>query len=698
MGPVAPSHYFHTATTFPPREEVLPVPAERSRRRRNPLVALLFLLKKKAPKEKILEQFEALSLEDRTYLCHGVYAAHAPGSSDPSYGEREIYRDPTILLTTFYKGKNLIASRLPSKTKKHKLGQRVTHLASFGCHSTTTSPRNRDWPINFFLNTSRGALVLSVITTIALVAIGHVGVLYLGLAIAWNVGSLISCTIFHVVEKKHIAETAGIIINKNELKKLQLIPEAGVCGALPTQHSADTELWRKRLIEAAEENIVISGNYCGGEAFIDFLKLIKKRLQERPHLKVVILSSPTLLKGESRDMMDKMIVDFPQNISLVESPSIWHISPGVKLSTNHTKGMVIDYGRYFILGGSGIKDNFVQTGLDDVSKEDFLEGEGEPPQRIRSETAQEGGVLEFILPTNFRDQDFVFSSHKKNLVGGQLYKQMLLLAHRWERYNQAIGNVFSAQTPCEEVKEWGLFTGQDTPLKEDDTLTDQLLKTAPRQVNSRVAAFEESVKKTEKVVCKIISSAPEHSESSFAKELIKEIKKARKSISINHMYFHPSPEVMAALTAAVKRGVKVELITNGVYPTAPFSHRIFGPRSKHNYSYLMNSLSAKERERVSIYEFRGFKKGNHKKLVVIDEKVVIAGSSNLGYKSLVTSSDYEINFIAKSSQFALETLKIHAIDREHSQKVERGAHKKWSLSLSERYRSLYYRCVSPLIG
>ncbi len=46
--------------------------------------------------------------------------------------------------------------------------------------------------------------------------------------------------------------------------------------------------------------------------------------------------------------------------SLVDSPDSYF---GSKKITNHTKCTVIDYGRYFIQGGSGIKDNFANEGV-----------------------------------------------------------------------------------------------------------------------------------------------------------------------------------------------------------------------------------------------------------------------------------------------------------------------------------------------
>jgi phosphatidylserine/phosphatidylglycerophosphate/cardiolipin synthase-like enzyme len=497
-----------------------------------------------------------------------------------------------------------------------------------------------------------------------------------------------------------LSKTAGIIFNRRDIKPFKLTPKYGKCEAIPTEHSADTELWRKKLIKSAEENIVISGNYCGGNAFVDFLDLIEKRIEARPNLKVVIISSPHFINGKCKKRLEEILRAYPNNVSLIESPSIAHLSPGIKRTTNHTKCMVIDYGRYFILGGNGIKDNFATTGLDDLSKEEFLESQGEIPTYRNESPAS--GVLARVLPGSFRDQDFVFSSKtEKNPVGVQVYKQMLLLAHKWEVYNRDSKHFFIKRPKHISVSGLGLFTGTQTPISQGDSITTKLLKTPPKALHNsrtRVEKFERSAKKAGKVFCKVFASGPEATKSPFAGEILDQIKKAKKRIVINQMYFHPTTEIRDALIWAARRGVKIEILTCGVHETSPASHSFFGPRNKYNYSYIMNSLTPDERRNVSIYEMRGRKIGNHKKIIIFDDETVIAGSSNFGYKSLVTCSDHELNFIARSKKFAEETLKVYAVDLAHSKRVTRAPSERWSMTLKEHFTAIYHRLMAPLIG
>ena len=119
----------------------------------------------------------------------------------------------------------------------------------------------------------------------------------------------------------------------------------------------------------------------------------------------------------------------------------------------------------------------------------------------------------------------------------------------------------------------------------------------------------------------------------------------------------------------------------------------FGPRNKYNYVNFLKKLSPEEKEKVQIFEFQQKKIGNHKKVIVVDDKV-LAGSSNLGYKSLVTSSDHEINFIAESKNFADETLKIIEEDIKYSKVFKNNS----KLSLKEIFSAYFHRLNAFLIG
>ncbi len=68
------------------------------------------------------------------------------------------------------------------------------------------------------------------------------------------------------------------------------------CDVIATTDCKDTDVWRKKLIQVAKHNIVISGNYCGGKAFDELLQAIDLRMSQVKDLKVVIIAHPKFLQ------------------------------------------------------------------------------------------------------------------------------------------------------------------------------------------------------------------------------------------------------------------------------------------------------------------------------------------------------------------------------------------------------------------
>ena len=584
--------------------------------------------------------------------------------------------------------------------------------SSFGYHSSGSF----DGDIVRTSKLTRIADVMRKITFVALTAftilsgigiVSSTGIILGSIGFIGSSGLYYSSTYFNY---KQICKTAGIVFqNAEQINKFVASGVEGKCEAIPTEHCADTELWRENLIKAAEHNIVLSGNYCGGTSFAKLINLFEKKIKSNPNIKIVIISSPNFIKNGNLEKVKGLSLEYPDNFCLVESPDIWHVSTGLKKSTNHTKCMVIDYGKYFILGGSGVKDNFAQTGLDHLTKEQFLNNrkksadqqDGSLLINENGENPAEDGIFKNLIPGNFRDMDFIFKStnYKGYCSGKQVYKQMLLLCHRWDQYNKMLNK--DVESIKLNVENLALFSRKKSDPKlsviaPEDSLVVKLLKTPIpdfSNLKTKVDKFDRSKDKCSKVAFKIFASGPEHNSSKFAEELEKAIINSKNQIVINHMYFHPTKRIMNALIDAAKRGVKIKVITAGVYKDCPTSHLAFGPRNKYNYSFLLKSLSEQEKSNIEIYEFQQIKKGLHKKVILIDD-LVIAGSSNLGYKSLETASDHELNFFAKSKSFVEATMKICDVDIKYSKKIENSI----DLSITEYFQAFMHRLLAPLIG
>lgn len=437
------------------------------------------------------------------------------------------------------------------------------------------------------------------------------------------------------------------------------------CQAYACADTIESFGWKKRLIEAAEHNIVLSGNYCGGESFDQILELIEKRLGEVPALKVVIICSPLFITNENQAKINALAEAFPQNFQLVLSPDIVHVSPGIKKTTNHTKVLAIDNGKYFIMGGSGIEDKYA-----------FHDG-----LRRDEEPAASGGLMEKFLPRGFRDMDFLFDS-SGSTMGREVFNQAVMLAHRWEGIDYVLNrdvlfqgiNEFDAQASVARR----LLQEFDPDLEQSTTI--EAVETLPK-AGVRMALF---------------CIGPELEYNPFEEALVEKINLASKQIYIDHMYFHPSARVQNALIRAVNRGVKLVLITNGNHKTSPGSHQLFGDRNRHHYQELLKRIKPVYKKNVHIYEFNVKKTTLHKKVVVVDN-TVFGGSSNLGYKSLETMSDHEMNFMAEGAQFAKAVIKILRTDRireVHAEKIQGNS----KLSFCQKWAVLRHKLLAPLIG
>lgn len=219
------------------------------------------------------------------------------------------------------------------------------------------------------------------------------------------------------------------------------------CEAIATKHSLETHEWRKRLIQIANHNILISGNYCGGDSFNEILDCIYSRMRESNNLKVIVISNPKFLTSANKQKIEKL-QKYNKRFQIVYSPDTYF---GLKKVTNHTKCMVIDYGKYFIQGGSGIKDNFFGLGCFVKGKQKktthnlnfatFLKSNDDilqtKKQKTKNKTTQDDFFIDYnkanlnedlqrkkrehwiekMLPNQFRDQDFVFHSTDEGIVG-----------------------------------------------------------------------------------------------------------------------------------------------------------------------------------------------------------------------------------------------------------------------------------------
>lgn len=132
--------------------------------------------------------------------------------------------------------------------------------------------------------------------------------------------------------------------------------------------------------------------------------------------------------------------------------------------------------------------------------------------------------------------------------------------------------------------------------------------------------------------------------------LISAIENAETEVEITMAYFVPHQELVAALKAAVARGVKVTLLLPG-----HTDHWMVFHAGRSHYEELLQAG-------VRIYERKS--RLLHAKTATVDGVWCTVGSTNLDWRSLV--DNYEVNAVILSPEFAMQMKALFAKDLEHS--------------------------------
>lgn len=139
-------------------------------------------------------------------------------------------------------------------------------------------------------------------------------------------------------------------------------------------------------------------------------------------------------------------------------------------------------------------------------------------------------------------------------------------------------------------------------------------------------------------VVRAIGSSPEEPFSLIYATLLSAIGSAETSVQLTNAYFAPDPQLLAALEAAVARGVDVRLIL----PSQTDSWLIFHAGRAH-YERLL-------RAGVKIFERRGVVL--HAKTALIDGVWATVGSTNLDWRSFL--HNHELNAVVLGAEFGAQ--------------------------------------------
>ena len=156
-----------------------------------------------------------------------------------------------------------------------------------------------------------------------------------------------------------------------------------------------------------------------------------------------------------------------------------------------------------------------------------------------------------------------------------------------------------------------------------------------------------------KVYAKIVKSSPLSSSFGTYLLFLLSITSAQKSIHIANPYFFPDSRIEEALINAVKRGVKVVVLTpakSDHATTSSASHSGFG----------VSLLGG-----VEIYEYQPALM--HTKAMVVDGIWATVGSANLDYRSLAINE--ELNLVVYDAEFGQQFEKSFQEDLQYSKKL-----------------------------
>ena len=373
------------------------------------------------------------------------------------------------------------------------------------------------------------------------------------------------------------------------------------CSVAMTPHAQKGNEHKLQLLGAAKKSIVMSGCYFGGKIFGRALAVIEGNLRENPELDVKLIGSDYMLTSENKMQIRALEEIYPNRFLMQITPEVQlynsPISDRTSYRTNHSKLLVIDYGKYFEMGGSGLADRWTTPGT-------------------KGMISPSGRSME---PLGFRDVDFIFKSEEDHGIGYALYLELTSLFPIWgakdvkDRIQASFDPRFHhvARPHCTSARAPNVDDHEGRKMSDDVTF---------------------------------YSTGPDSTTNNFTKDLIQDIDDAQEVIHIQHMYFHPTQELLDSLERAAERGVAIEICTNRTGPDMPFTHEFFVELSRSNWKSLYKGKSS---PKIKIFEFNVANTTYHKKIVMIDRRTVYLGSTNLGEKSL-KMNDHEINLRVSS--------------------------------------------------
>ncbi len=180
---------------------------------------------------------------------------------------------------------------------------------------------------------------------------------------------------------------------------------------------------------------------------------------------------------------------------------------------------------------------------------------------------------------------------------------------------------------------------------------------------------------------RFLHSRPDESENYVYQAYINLVNNAKNEILISNGYLLPPDELKKALLNAIKRGVEIRFLTNGVsVNNLSFISKMNRYRYVEYFDHSIGPLKLSKEptwyQNISIHEWMGRRQKSelqesstlHNKYMIVDGKVILVGSFNLDYSSLKNS---ELGLIVESRSLAQNLKSFFERDLSYSRGVSK---------------------------
>jgi cardiolipin synthase len=189
-------------------------------------------------------------------------------------------------------------------------------------------------------------------------------------------------------------------------------------------------------------------------------------------------------------------------------------------------------------------------------------------------------------------------------------------------------------------------------------------------------AYFPALEETGEVSAQVFTSSPRGGADSMVLMYLMAIVSSRQSIDLSAAYFVPDPLTLEALVEAMRRGVRLRIITPGPHTDA----EIVGKASRASWDRLLA-------EGAEIYEYQPTM--FHCKTFIADRLLVSVGSTNFDTRSFRLNDEANLNVLDRA--FAAQATAVFEADIQRARRMtlEQWRDRPWHHRLAERVTSLF---------